>query len=41
MMMPSSSQIFYEFIHDLGDIRGITLIALYADLRIYMHLVSD
>ena len=32
---------FYEFINDLGDIRGITLIALYADLRIYMNMVAD
>lgn len=41
MMMPASSQMFYEFINDLGDIRGITLIALYADLRLYMNLVND
>ena len=41
MMMPASSQMFYEFINDLGDIRGITLIALYADLRIYMNRVAD
>ena len=41
MMMPDSSQKFYEFINDLGDVRGITLIALYADLRIYMNMVSD
>ena len=32
---------FYEFINDLGDIHGITLVALYADLRIYMGLVVD
>ena len=41
MMMPASSQMFYEFINDLGDIRGITLIALYADLRLYMNMCSD
>ena len=41
MMMPASSKIFYEFITDLGDIRGITLIALYADLRLYLNMVSD
>ena len=41
MMMPASSQMFYDFINDLGDIRGITLIALYADLRLYMNLVND
>ena len=41
MMMPASSQIFYEFINDLGDIRGITLIALYADLSIYKNMVTE
>ena len=41
MMMPVSSQMFYEFINDLGDIRGITLVALYADLRVYTNLVID
>ena len=41
MMMPASSQMFYEFINDLGDIRGITLMALYADLRLYMNMVND
>lgn len=32
---------FYEFINDLGDVRGITLIALYADLRMYLNMVTD
>lgn len=32
---------FYEFINDMGDIRGITLIALYADLSIYKSMVSE
>ena len=41
MMMPASSQMFYEFINDLGDIRGITLIALYADLRLYLNMIGD
>lgn len=41
MMMPASSQMFYEFINDLGDVQGITLIALYADLRLYMNMISD
>jgi hypothetical protein len=41
LMMPTSSQTFYEFINDLGDIRGITLMALYADLRLFLNMVSD
>ncbi len=40
-MMPTSSQMFYDFINDLGDIRGITLIALYADLRLFLNMVND
>ena len=41
MIMPVSSKMFYDFLNDLGDIKGITLIALYADLRRYMVLVQD
>ena len=41
MMMPLSSEMFYQFINDLGDVRGMTLIALYADLRIYMNFISE
>ena len=39
MIMPVSSKMFYDFLNDLGDIKGMTLIALYADLRRYMVLV--
>ena len=39
--MPTSCQFFYEFINDWGDLQGITLMALYADLRVYLNLVSD
>ena len=35
LMMPTSCQIFYEFINDLGDAQGITLMALYADIRVF------
>ena len=35
LMMPTSCQIFYDFINDLGDVKGITLIAMYADLRVF------
>ena len=41
MIMPVSSKMFYDFLNDLGDIKGMTLIALYADLRRYMVLVQD
>ena len=39
--MPTSNQVFYEFLNDLGDLKGITLIAMYADLHKYLNLVSD
>ena len=39
MIMPISSKMFYDFLDDLGDIKALTLIALYADLRRYMVLV--
>jgi hypothetical protein len=32
---------FFEFINDLAEIKGLTLIALYADLRRYMNLLAD
>lgn len=35
LMMPTSCQTFYEFISDLGDAQGITLMALYADIRVF------
>eukprot|EP00353_Schmidingerella_taraikaensis_P009673 CAMPEP_0185592336 /NCGR_PEP_ID=MMETSP0434-20130131/67609_1 /TAXON_ID=626734 ORGANISM="Favella taraikaensis, Strain Fe Narragansett Bay" /NCGR_SAMPLE_ID=MMETSP0434 /ASSEMBLY_ACC=CAM_ASM_000379 /LENGTH=72 /DNA_ID=CAMNT_0028218071 /DNA_START=281 /DNA_END=499 /DNA_ORIENTATION=- len=39
--MPTSCSMFYEFVNDLGDVQGITLMALYADLRIYLDLVQE
>ena len=41
MIMPIASQMFYEFINDLSDIKGMTLIAMYADLRRYMNMHND
>ena len=41
LLLPTSCQFFYEFISDWGDIQGITLMALYSDLRIYNSLVAD
>jgi len=41
MIMPIASQMFYEFLNDLSDIRGMTLIAMYSDLRRYSNMISD
>ena len=39
--MPTSCQIFYDFINDLGDVKGITLIAMYADLRFFQNALAE
>ena len=41
MIMPLASQMFYDFINDLNDIKGMTLIAMYSDLRRYMNMIND
>lgn len=32
---------FYEFVHDLGDVQGVTLMALFADLRVFNDIVNE
>ena len=32
---------FYEFVHDLGDVQGVTLMALFADLRVFSDIVNE
>lgn len=41
LLMPTSCQTFYDFINDLGDLQGVTLMALYADIRVFKNLVSE
>jgi len=40
-MMPTSCLFFYDFINDLGDLQGITLIAMYADLRVFQNILAE
>mmetsp|Transcript_43268 Transcript_43268/g.57244 ORF Transcript_43268/g.57244 Transcript_43268/m.57244 type:complete len:147 (+) Transcript_43268:1210-1650(+) len=40
-MMPTSCHMFYEFINDLGDLQGITMMALYADIRVYQNMIDE
>lgn len=39
MIQPVSSKYFYDYLfHDVADLKGVTLFALYADLRLFMVL---